>query len=70
MIILCQLQADVFAVFFMSELTNLTNAVVRKLGKKSLKIPKEQSESVYRITDNTMAKGKSTGQTTIYKTYI
>jgi len=40
--------------------------------KKSLKIPKEQSETVYRRrTDNTMAKGKSTkGQTTIYKTYI
>jgi hypothetical protein len=40
--------------------------------KKSLKIPKEQSETVYRRrTDNTMAKRKSTkGQTTIYKTYI
>jgi hypothetical protein len=40
--------------------------------KKSLKIPKGQSESVYRRrTDNTMAKRKSTkGQTTIYKTYI
>ena len=39
---------------------------------KSLKIPKGQSESVYRRrTDNTMTKGKSTkGQTTIYKTYI
>jgi len=38
--------------------------------KKSLKIPKGQSESVYRRwTDNTMAKRKSTkGQTTIYKT--
>jgi hypothetical protein len=37
-----------------------------------LKIPKEQSESVYRrSTDNTMAKRKSTkGQTTIYKTYM
>jgi len=37
-----------------------------------LKIPKEQSESVYRRgTDNTMAKRKSTkGQTRIYKTYI
>jgi len=35
--------------------------------KKSLKIPKLQSESVYRRrTDNTMAKRKSTkGQTTI-----
>jgi hypothetical protein len=40
--------------------------------KKSLKIPKGQSESVYRRrTDNTMAKRKSTkGQTTIYNTYI
>jgi len=40
-------------------------------NKKSLKIPKGQSESVYRRTDNTMAKRKSTkGQTTINKTYI
>ena len=41
------------------------------LYKKSLKIPKGQSKSVYRRrTDNTMAKRKSTkGQTTIYKTY-
>ena len=40
--------------------------------KKSLKIPKWQSESVYRRrADNTMTKRKSTkGQTTIYKTYI
>ena len=40
--------------------------------KKSLKIPKGQSESVYRRrTDNTMAKRKSTkGQTTAHKTYI
>jgi len=40
--------------------------------KKSLKIPKGQSESIYRrITDNTMAKRKRTkGQKTIYKTYI
>jgi hypothetical protein len=38
--------------------------------KKSLKIPKEQSESVNRRTDNTMTKRKNTkGQTTIYKTY-
>ena len=38
-------------------------------SKKSLKIPKRQSESVYRRTDNTMANRKSTkGQTTIYKT--
>jgi len=42
------------------------------IHKKSLKIPKGKSESVYRRrTDNTMAKRKSTkGQTTIYKTYI
>jgi hypothetical protein len=40
--------------------------------KKSLKIPKGQSESVYlRRTENTMAKRKSTkGQTMINKTYI
>jgi hypothetical protein len=40
--------------------------------KRSLKIPRGQSESVYqRRADNTMAKRKSTkGQTTIYKTYI
>jgi hypothetical protein len=39
--------------------------------KKSLKISKGQSETVYRRTDNTMAKRKSTkGQTTIDKTYI
>ena len=38
---------------------------------KSLKIPKGQSESVYRRrTDKTMIKRKSTkGQTTIYKAY-
>ena len=42
------------------------------LFKKNLKIPKGQSETVYRRrTDNTMAKRKSTkGQTTIDKTYI
>jgi hypothetical protein len=42
------------------------------LIKKSLKIPKGQSETVYRRrTDNTMAKRKSTkGQTTIDKAYI
>ena len=39
---------------------------------KSFKIPKGQSEYVYRRgTDTTMAKRKCTkGQTTIYKTYI
>jgi hypothetical protein len=42
------------------------------LCRKSLKIPKGQSESVYRRrTDTTMAKRKSTkGKTTINKTYI
>jgi len=41
-------------------------------SKKSLKIPKGQSETVYRRrTDKTMAKRKSTkGQTTVDKTYI
>jgi len=34
---------------------------------KSLKIPKGQSESVYRRTDNTMAKKSTKGQTMIYK---
>jgi hypothetical protein len=40
--------------------------------KKSLEIPKGQSESVYRRrTDNTMAKRKSTkGQTTIWDTLV
>jgi hypothetical protein len=44
---------------------------VTELSKKSLKIPKEQSESVYRRRkENTMAKRKTTkGQKTIYKTY-
>jgi len=39
--------------------------------KKSLEIPKGQSESLYRRrTDNTMTKRKRTkGQTTIYKRY-
>ena len=41
-------------------------------NQKSLKIPKAQSETVYRRrTDNTMAKRKSTkGQAMIDKTYI
>ena len=39
-------------------------------NKKSLKIPKEYSESINRkMTDNTMANRKTTkGQTTLYKT--
>jgi len=42
-----------------------------KIFKMSLKIPKGQSESVYRRRINTMAKRKCTkGQTTINKTYI
>ena len=42
------------------------------IPKKSLKIPKRKSESVYRRrTDNTIAKRKSTKeQIRIYKTYI
>ena len=40
-----------------------------KVDKKSLKIPKGQSESVYRRrTENTMAKRKSTKGKTTYKT--
>ena len=44
---------------------------INKLNKKSLKIPKGQSETVYRSrTDNTMAKRKSTknDRQNIYKT--
>jgi hypothetical protein len=50
----------------------LLRFVVAGFFKKSLKISKAQSESVYRRrTDNTMAKRKSTkGQTTINKAYI
>ena len=50
---------------------NKTNRTITTFLKKSLKIPKGQSESVYRRrTDNTMVKGKSTkGQTTIKKIY-
>ena len=53
-------------------LTTLLRNPPKTRSKKSLKIPKGQSESVYRRrTDNTMDKRKSTnGQTTIYKTYI
>ena len=50
-----------------------THTLIKHRGvKKSLKIPKGKSESVYRRrTDNTMAKRIGTkGQTTIYKTYI
>ena len=45
---------------------------IAELSKKILKIPKGQSESVYRRRkENTMAKRKTTkGQTTIYKAYI
>jgi hypothetical protein len=50
--------------------SHVTNISI--LTKKSLKIPKGQSESVYRIRiDNTMIRRKNTkGQTTIKKTYI
>jgi hypothetical protein len=64
-----------FTKIYTENLYALPITQVRKWGmlfKKSLKIPKGQSESVYRRrTDNTMAKRKSTkGQTTIYKTCI
>jgi hypothetical protein len=51
--------------------TFCTHIIIEE-SKKSSKIPKGQSESVYgRRTDNTMAKKKMTkGQTTFYKTYI
>jgi hypothetical protein len=51
---------------------NQTKTLIIQFCKKSLKIPKGQSETVYRRrTDNTMAKRKSTKwQTTIDKTYI
>jgi hypothetical protein len=53
-------------------LTTCTAVYIKYCWKKSLKIPKEKSESVLRRrTDNTTAKRKSTkGQTKIYKTYI
>jgi hypothetical protein len=51
---------------------HVTRSLILYVIKTSLKIPKEQSESVYRRrTENTMAKRKSQkGQTTIDKTYI
>ena len=54
-----------------SKITHTQLTVVFVL-KKNLKIPKGQSESVYRRkTDNTMAKRKSNkGQRTIYNTFI
>jgi hypothetical protein len=55
----------------MREVTELQKIIaIHVLGRKRLKIPKRESESVNRgRTDNTMAKSKSTrGQTTIYKT--
>jgi hypothetical protein len=60
---------------FISEINELCekhNNRYQMFCKKSLKIPKGQSESVYRRrTDNTMAKRKSTkGQTTINNAYI
>jgi hypothetical protein len=45
--------------------------IVLSYFKKSLKIPKGQSKSVHRRTNNTMTKRESTkGQTTINKAYI
>jgi hypothetical protein len=59
----CQLKWEVIVLLILSTWW-------QSLFKKSLKIPKGQSESVYPKTDNTMAKRKSTkGQTTINKTY-
>ena len=57
---------------FVQDLLKKNVKNVKMYLKKSFKIPKGQSESVYRRrTDNTMAKRKNTkGQTTIYKTYI
>ena len=56
--------------FCIKQIKCIMHNVHSVLYKKSLKIPKGQSESVYRRrTENTMAKRKSTkGQTTIYKT--
>ena len=53
-------------------LINFLKGDNQKTCKKSLKIPKGQSEYVYRRrTENAMAKRKNTkGQTTIHKTYI
>jgi hypothetical protein len=39
-------------------IVNSSMFMSRDFTKKRLKIPKGQSESVYRITDNTMAKRK------------
>ena len=57
---------------FVRKLDPTFHSKVFDLNKKSLKISKGQSETVYRRrTDNTMAKRKSTkGQTTIDETYI
>jgi hypothetical protein len=53
------------------EIVNSSMFKSRDFTKKRLKIPKGQSESVYRRTDNTMSKEKCTkGKTTIDKTYI
>jgi hypothetical protein len=51
--------------------SNERSNLFSKMYKKSLKIPKGQSESVHRRRTDTMAKRKSAkGQTTIYKIYI
>ena len=52
--------------------TKNVDKLIESATKKSLKIPKGQSETVYRRRiDNTMAKRKTTkAQTTIDKTYI
>jgi hypothetical protein len=61
---------------YKEEFEDTKGAIRNRISKKNRqhngqKIPKGQSETVYRRTDNTMAKRKSTkGQTTIDKTYI
>ena len=53
------------------EIVNSSNFKSCDITKKCLKIPKGQPQFVYRRTDNTITKRKSTkGKTTIYKTYI
>jgi hypothetical protein len=60
---------------YKEEFEDTKGAIRNRISKKNRqhngqKIPKGQSETVYRRTDNTMAKRKSTkGQTTIDKIY-
>ena len=76
--VIAKITESQFLIFFALKIIVLTDIprgkryFVEITNKKRLKIPKGQSESVYRRrTENTMAKRKSTkGQTTINKTYI